>query len=124
MCIRDRYKAQHLYDSWREGGPKNSRYNCTKSGWFDSFCFQDWVESVAIPFFKNVEGPKFLMGDNLASHLSVDVIKLCDEKNIRFIFLPSNSTHLTQPLLSVHCLGDSTGLMRGRRATTCPNYID
>ena len=65
---------------------------------FDSFCFQDWGEAVAIPFFKNVEGPKFLIGDNLASHLSVDVIKLCDEKNIRFVFLPSNSTHMMQPI--------------------------
>lgn len=92
------YKAQHLYDSWRERGPKNSRYNRTKSGWFDSFCFSDWVESTAIQFLKHLEGPKFLIGDNLSSHLSVDVIKLCTDNQIRFIFLPSNSTHLTQPL--------------------------
>lgn len=92
------YKAQHLYESWRERGPKNSRYNRTKSGWFDTFCFSDWVESVAIPFFKDLEGTKYLIGDNLASHLSLDLIKLCNEKNIKFIFLPSNSTHLTQPL--------------------------
>lgn len=92
------YKAVHLYDSWREGGPKNSRYNRTKSGWFDSYCFLDWVESVALPYFKNHEGPKFLTGDNLASHLSVDIIKTCSENQIRFIFLPSNSTHITQPL--------------------------
>lgn len=45
------YKAVHLYDSWREGGPKNSRYNRTKSGWFDSYCFLDWVESVALPYY-------------------------------------------------------------------------
>lgn len=92
------YKAQHLYETWRERGPKNSRYNRTKSGWFDSYCFTDWVQSVAIPFMKNLEGPKFLIGDNLASHLSLDVVKLCMENQVRFIFLPSNSTHLTQPL--------------------------
>lgn len=92
------FKAQHMYDSWRERGPKNSRYNRTKSGWFDTFCFSDWVESVAIPFFKDLEGTKYLIGDNLASHLSLDLIKLCNETNIKFIFLPSNSTHLTQPL--------------------------
>lgn len=92
------YKAQHMYTSWTERGPKNSRYNRTKSGWFDSYCFADWVETIAIPFLKNLEGPKFLIGDNLASHLSLDVIKLCTDNQIRFIFLPSNSTHLTQPL--------------------------
>lgn len=92
------YKAMHLYDSWREGGPRKSRYNRTKSGWFDSFCFADWVKSIAIPYFRNHKGSKFLIGDNLASHLSVDIIKICKENNIRFIFLPGNSTHITQPL--------------------------
>lgn len=92
------YKAQHLYDSWREGGPKHSRYNRTKSGWFDNFCFQDWVETIAIPHFRNVDGPKIMIGDNLSSHLSLDVIRVCKENNIKFVFLPSNSTHLTQPL--------------------------
>lgn len=50
------YKAQHLYDGWRERGPKNSRYNRTQSGGFDTFYFSDWVESVAIPSFKDLEG--------------------------------------------------------------------
>lgn len=92
------YKAVHLYDSWREGGPRNSRYNRTKSGWFDTFCFADWVQSIAIPYFRNLGGSKFLIGDNLASHLSTDIIKTCNDNQIRFIFLPGNSTHITQPL--------------------------
>ena len=36
--------------------------------------------------------------DNLTSHLSVDIIEACEQNDIRFIFLPPNSTHLTQPL--------------------------
>lgn len=92
------YRAQHLYDSWRVGGPQNSRYNRTKSGWFDSFCFSDWMETIAIPFLKKLDGTKYLIGDNLASHLSVDIIQLCSINNIKLIFLPTNSTHLTQPL--------------------------
>lgn len=92
------YKAQHLYQSWTEGGPTNSRYNRTKSGWFDCFCFEYWVETIAIPYLRRLEGRKFLTGDNLSSHLSLESIRLCEANNIKFIFLPSNSTHLTQPL--------------------------
>lgn len=51
------YKAQHIYDSWREMGPKNSKYNRTKSGWFNSVCFPDCVELKATSCLKNLEGP-------------------------------------------------------------------
>lgn len=92
------YKAVHLYDSWTEGGPKFARYNRTKSGWFDSHCFEDWVRTVAIPYLKKLNGKKVLIGDNLSSHLSMESIRLCLKHDIHFIFLPSNSTHLTQVL--------------------------
>ena len=39
-----------------------------------------------------------LIGDNLGAHLSPAVMKLCREHNVRFLFLPDNSTHLLQPL--------------------------
>jgi len=39
-----------------------------------------------------------MIGDNLASHISLAVIEKCKDYNIRFILLPPNSTHLCQPL--------------------------
>lgn len=39
-----------------------------------------------------------LIGDNLSSHLSLEVIRACEQNDISFIFLPPNSTHLCQPL--------------------------
>ena len=39
-----------------------------------------------------------LLGDNLSSHISPNVIKACEEKEIKFVCLPPNSTHITQPL--------------------------
>ncbi|CAG4981874.1 unnamed protein product [Colias eurytheme] len=39
-----------------------------------------------------------MLGDNLSSHISVDVLRACEENNVRFVCLPPNSTHLTQPL--------------------------
>lgn len=92
------YKANNIYDTWSTGGPKGTRYNRTPSGWIDSNTFEDYIKSVVIPFFKDKPGRKILIGDNLSSHLSIDVIKICGEQNISFVFLPANSTHLTQPL--------------------------
>lgn len=92
------YKAVHLYDSWTKNGPKYTRYNRTKSGWFDGECFEDWVRTIAIPYLKKLSGKKILIGDNLSSHVSIEIIRLCLEHDIHFIYLPPNSTHLTQPL--------------------------
>lgn len=92
------YKAKHLYPGWTEGGFPGSRYNRTMSGWFDSTTFEDWFSSIALPYLRNLDGPKVIIGDNLCSHLTVSVIEECEKNNIRFILLPPNSTHLLQPL--------------------------
>ncbi|XP_066947082.1 uncharacterized protein [Macrobrachium rosenbergii] len=52
------YKAKHLYDSWTEGGPSNTRYNRTDSGWFDSTTFEDWFFKVILPYARSKEGKK------------------------------------------------------------------
>ena len=92
------YKSQHLYSTWTERGPRGAHYNRTQSGWFDMYVFEDWVQTIALPYLKKMEGPKILIGDNLASHISIDIINQLKEHNINMIFLPPNSTHLTQPL--------------------------
>ena len=38
------------------------------------------------------------LGDNLASHFDSEVLELCEKHKIKFITLPPNSTHITQPL--------------------------
>ena len=94
------YKAERMMDTWVKGGPMNARYNRTNSGWFDSHCFSDFLKNIAVPYFRklNNDAPKILIGDNLASHMSATTECVCAEENIRFIFLPPNSTHLLQPL--------------------------
>lgn len=92
------YKAQHLYDTWTIGGPKGTRFNRTQSGWMDGATFLDWILTICIPYFKQFDGKKVLIGDNLSSHLSPEVVKQCEDNNIAFVFLPPNSTHLCQPL--------------------------
>lgn len=94
------YKSKNLYESWTQYGPPGTRYNSSKSGWFETIHFQDWFISIALHYCKSLpnEKPKVLIGDNVATHLSVEVIKECIKHNIRFCFLPPNSTHLTQVL--------------------------
>ncbi|CAK1578290.1 unnamed protein product [Parnassius mnemosyne] len=92
------YKATNLYSEWVDGGPDGTRYNCTKSGWFDSACFEDYFRTIILKWAKNLSGPKVIIGDNLSSHLNIEVVELCQKHDIRFVFLPPNSTHLTQPL--------------------------
>ena len=41
---------------------------------------------------------KVLIGDNLSSHFSNEVLDLCGKNNINFICMPPNATHLCQPL--------------------------
>nr|XP_039254787.1 jerky protein homolog-like [Styela clava]XP_039269740.1 jerky protein homolog-like [Styela clava] len=92
------YKAENLWSTWVEGGPPGTLYNRSRSGWFDGFSFQDWFNRMVLPRLKRQNGKKVLIGDNLSSHISPDVLKSCLDHNIAFICLPPNSTHLTQPL--------------------------
>ena len=93
------FKAQNLYPTWVEGGTPNARYGCSKSGWFDKRLFEEWLVTIIIPYFRNKTGKKVIVGDNLASHFSSEVIRLCQLHNIMFLFFsPPNSTHLFQPL--------------------------
>lgn len=92
------YKSQKLWDTWTENGPKGCHYSNSPSGWFDHQLFSDWLKNLMIPKLKKMEGKKMLIGDNLASHLSVETLRLCRDNDIAFVCLPPNSTHITQPL--------------------------
>ncbi|KAB0805317.1 hypothetical protein PPYR_02287 [Photinus pyralis] len=92
------YKAKHRYQEWEENGPLGCRYSCTPSGWFDARAFGEWFQEIVLPYYRNKEGKKLMIGDNLSSHITLDVIQKCEENNITFALLPANSTHVCQPL--------------------------
>ena len=89
------YKAEHLWDTWMVGGPKGTRYIRSKSGWFDMTCFRDWFFTLLVPYCKKLSGAKILIGDNLSSHISPNVLQACQDNVIRFVCLPPNSSHLS-----------------------------
>ena len=94
------YKSDNLWSTWTEGGPPRARYNRTKSGWFESVTFFDWFKTIALPYCTRLEAgsKKVLIGDNLSSHFSNEVLDLCEKNNINFICMPPNATHFCQPL--------------------------
>lgn len=92
------YKALNLYKEWVQGGPEGAVYDNTQSGWFDMATFERWFKEILLPNAMEKEGTKAIIGDNLGSHFSPEVIRLTEEHDIKFISLHPNSTHICQPL--------------------------
>ena len=94
------YKAESecVYTEWIKGGPKGACYGSTVTGWFNKRMFEQWFEKLFIPAVEKKDGPKVIIGDNLSSHLSINVITKCLAKNVRFTTLVPYSTHILQPL--------------------------
>lgn len=40
------YKGSHLFDTWCQGGPRDTQYSVTKSGWMEMAVFEAWFEKV------------------------------------------------------------------------------
>ena len=92
------YKAENLYKSWLKGGLKGCVYNVTKSGWFDSACFQQWFDEIFMKTMAEKPGKYVLLGDNLALHFNLEVIKIAQQNDVYFAMLLPNATNLLQPL--------------------------
>ena len=92
------YQAKYVSDNWIVGGPPGTMYHSSPSGWSDQFLFTDWFKKIPLPYLKKLPGKKVMIGDNLSSHFSDEVLWLCGRHNIEFVCLPANSTHKLQPL--------------------------
>ena len=58
--------------------------------------FTDWFLSAVVPFCHFLDGKKVIIGDNLASHFSEEVLSKYTEPNISFMSMPSNTSHMCQ----------------------------
>ena len=94
------YRAKHVYTEWTTGGPAGAVYESTPIGWFDSRTFTRWFQDVFLPGTEALaaNGPRLIIGDNLASHFEPAVLAMCEENNVIFTLLLPNATHLLQPL--------------------------
>ena len=94
------YQAKHVCTEWTTGGPAGAVYESTPSGWFDSRTFTRWFQDVFLPGTEAMaaNGPRLLIGDNLASHFEPAMLAMCEENTVIFTSLLPNVTHLLQPL--------------------------
>ena len=69
-----------------KGGLKDCIYSVTKSGWFDSICFQQWF------------GKYVLLGDDLALPFKLELIEIEEQKNPYVAILLPIAVDLLQPL--------------------------
>ena len=87
-----------IMDSWVRGAPPGTTFNRTKSGLFDEETFKCFFNDILLSRIKKQECAQAMIGNNLSSHISESVVRKCERHNVKFICLPLNSAHLTQPL--------------------------
>ncbi|XP_072389672.1 uncharacterized protein [Diabrotica undecimpunctata] len=74
------YKSKHLWDIWTENGPSGTRYANTASGWFEPQTFANWFNTILLPRLEKIQGKMVVLGNNLSSHINVEVLDLCRNK--------------------------------------------
>ena len=70
------YKAKNVYPAWIKGAPLVTRFDATKSGWFDASTFSRWFFEILLPQLSG-DSPFAVIGDNLGSHFNATVIEAC-----------------------------------------------
>lgn len=75
-------------------------YGSTESGWFELNTFDRWFHEVLFLHLVPLPGNKVIIGDNLGCYLGTKVIVSCG-RQISFVCLIANSTHLCQPLVAL-----------------------
>ncbi|KAK3796229.1 hypothetical protein RRG08_006799 [Elysia crispata] len=91
------YAAKNFCVKWTENGPDGARYNVSDKGWMDTACFNDWFQNHFVTSLSQ-ERPVILIFDGHASPLSIQTVQLALKEQVIIFKLPSNSTHLLQPL--------------------------
>ena len=97
-------KGNDIMNTWMDGGPPNTCYNVTKSGWMEDYVFEVWFEQVFIEYLKDKEKPVIVFFDGHGSHLTYQTASKAKDENIHIICLPPKSSSALQPL-DVACYG-------------------
>ena len=97
------YPGQDLYDVWFTGHRQDvpQRAVTSNSGWINSFLMQKWLEDVFDPFTSDrvARGRRRLLFlDGHDSHVKVEFLEACWDRNIVVVIIPANASGFLQPL--------------------------
>ena len=94
------YKGKNLYQRWMTGGPAGAVYGISDSGWMDGANFVSWFQKLFLPAVSHLtaSAPVYLFFDGHYSHVSLELIRVARENNVKLFCLPPNCTHVLQPL--------------------------
>ncbi|KAF0706696.1 hypothetical protein AaE_013989 [Aphanomyces astaci] len=76
----------------------NATISTSPKGFMNEDLFEHWLKYFAKTVDKNIERPLLLVFDGLSSHFSLEIVELCKTLQVELLCLPSNATHLFQPL--------------------------
>lgn len=89
------YKGKNLMTAHTEGGPRNTWYSMSDSGWMEGANFFEWFRKVFLPDVENIRH-RFLDGHQ--SHTTLGLVEEAQDKGIVLYTFPPHKTHLLQPL--------------------------
>ena len=83
-----------------KNGPAGAMYSVSDSGWMEKENHHCWFQKMFLPATSHLRetGAVILFFDGHHSHISIQLIKLSQESNVHLMLLPSNTTHVLQPL--------------------------
>ena len=94
----------------REGAYPNTVFHVSDNGWITKELFYEWFKMFAemIPPLR----PVLLVLDGHGSHITIDVIKYAQSKEIHLLCLPSHTSHILQ-LLDVGVFKSFKSILQG-----------
>ena len=98
--------------------PDNVMLGYSQTGYITTALFNEWLDNCFLPFVKNkrqqlnYDGIGIILLDGFAAHITDHFFQVCDELNLQIFFLPSHSSHITQPL-DLGIFGNHKGCIRG-----------
>ena len=94
------FTRENTYMPPGQGGPAGAIYSVSESGWMEKENYESWITKLFLPATSHLResAPVVLFFDGHHSHISVSTVKHCKENNVHLMLLPSNTTHVLQPL--------------------------
>lgn len=92
------FKGTYILSKWAEEAPNDYVFRASPSGWSSNQICTEWAEKIMSMIYEKEKEWKLLIVDGHGSHLTLKFLDLCEKYHFDLLCLPSNTTHLLQPL--------------------------